>query len=91
MKQDDINNLDFRKFLTTYGISYEEYLAMSIDQQSELLGRFNAEMQRVRQIETSDGIASCGQAMEGCGCSLMLVPLVIFLLFMAFSILFSLF
>ena len=91
MNQDEKDNLDFRKFLTTYGISFEEYQKMGVEQQSELLGRFNAEMQKVRQIQTSEGIASCGQALEGCGCSLMMLPIVIVLLFIAFSVLFSLF
>ncbi len=85
---DNIENLEFRKFLTTYGISYEEYQSMSIDQQTELLGTFNAETHMVKQNETVDGIATCGQALEGCGCSIMLLPIIIVLLFIAFSILF---
>ena len=35
--------LDFRKYLTTFGITYEEYESMEEGKKQELLDRFNKE------------------------------------------------
>lgn len=86
-----MEDLDFRRFLTTYGVSYEEYKNMNIEQQQELIHRFDMLIKAEKQDQVTSGISSCGQALQGCGCSIMLLPVVVVLLFIAFSLIFSLF
>lgn len=75
-------DLEFRKFLTSYGITYEEYMDMEDEKKKELIDEFNKEQRTV-------GLQKLGEGMQGCGCSLMLLPVVIFLLFFIYLIITS--
>ena len=75
-----MNELDFRKYLTTYGINYEEYQGMTEEKKKELIDRFNKETQQQKVQSKSDGIKSAGEAVKSIGCLIMLVPIVLVLL-----------
>lgn len=73
-----MDDLEFRKFLTTYGISYEEYEGMADKKKQELIDKFNREMK-------SDNLNKIGQGLQGLGCLIMLIPILLILLFFLFS------
>lgn len=77
-------NLEFRKFLTTYGISHEEYESMEDNKKQELINKFNQEMKQQRTQGISKGMQDIGKGCQGIGCALILLPAVIFLLLMVF-------
>lgn len=83
-----MNNLDFRKFLTGYGISYKEYEGMSNDQKQELIDNFNKEEKERINKEKSDNLQSVGKGLQGLGCLIILIPTLIVFLYFVFSMIF---
>lgn len=79
-----MDNLEFRKFLTTYGIGHEEYKNMDKDQQQKLLDKFKSETK-------TNNIGKVGEGLQGCGCLITLVPILLILLYFLFIIIKSLF
>lgn len=79
-----MDNLEFRKFLTTYGIRYDEYKDMDKEERQKLLDTFKSETK-------TDNIGKIGQGLQGCGCLIMLIPILLVLLYFLFEIVKSLF
>lgn len=73
-----MDNLDFRKFLTTYGISYEEYQEMAEEKKQELISKFKREV----KTKTLDDV---GKGLQGCGCLLILIPIILISLYFMYS------
>jgi hypothetical protein len=73
-----MDNLEFRKFLTSYGISYEEYKRLEDPEKQELLKKFKSETK-------SDNLSKIGKGMQGLGCLIMLIPILLILLFLLFA------
>lgn len=68
-------NLDFRKKLTEYGVTIEEYNNMTEEQKAEINRKINAELK-------ANKFKTIGEGVQGCGCILMLLPILgILLLF----------
>lgn len=74
-----MDNLEFRKFLTEHGITYEEYLNMTEEKQKEIEKRFKTQ-------NTANNFKVAGQGIQGCGCILILLPILLILLYFIFSI-----
>ena len=79
-----MDNLEFRKFLTTYGISYEEYQQLDEAERQKLLNKFKAETK-------SDTFNKIGKGLQGIGCLIMLIPILLILLALLFFMIKSLF
>lgn len=79
-----MENLEFRKFLNNYMISYEEYEGMEEMQKQELIKKFKAETK-------SDRLENISKTFKGCGCLIILVPILLILLYFMFSFIKSLF
>lgn len=73
-----MDNLEFGKFLATYGINYEEYQRLEESKKQELLNKFKLETK-------SDNLSKIGKGIQGCGCLIMLVPILLILLYFLFS------
>lgn len=73
-----MDNLEFRKFLTTYGMNYEEYQRLEESKKQELLSKFKSETK-------SDNLSKIGKGMQGLGCLIMLIPILLILLFLLFA------
>jgi hypothetical protein len=73
-----MKNLEFRKFLTTYGIGYEEYEGMEEAQKEELIRKFKSETK-------SDNLSKIGKGIQGLGCLIILIPILLILLLLLFS------
>lgn len=73
-----MDNLEFRKFLTTYGMNYEEYQRLEESKKQELLSKFKSETK-------SDNLSKIGKGIQGIGCLIMLIPILIILLYLLFS------
>lgn len=81
-------DLDFRKYLTTFGITYEEYERMTEDKKQELIKRFNGEQKIIKINQKAEGFKAVGEGLQGCGCIIILIPIVIVLLWFIKSLLF---
>jgi len=79
-----MDNLEFRKFLTTYGISYEEYQQLDEAERQKLLNKFKAETK-------SYTFNKIGKGLQGIGCLIMLIPIRLILLVLLFFMIKSLF
>ena len=77
-----MNDLEFRKFLTEYGLTYEEYENMTEDKKKELKKKYKLQ-------NTSNNFKIAGDGMKGCGCILMLLPIAAILIYFIISILTS--
>ena len=73
-----MDNLEFRKFLTTYGMDYAEYQQLDETKKQELLKKFKSETK-------SDNLSKIGKGIQGIGCLIMLIPILIILLYLLFS------
>jgi len=73
-----MDDLEFRKFLTTYGMDYTEYQQLDEPQKKELLNKFKSETK-------SDNLSKIGKGMQGLGCLIMLIPILLILLFLLFA------
>jgi hypothetical protein len=73
-----VDNLEFRKFLTTYGMDYAEYQQLDETKKQELLSKFKSETK-------SDNLSKIGKGMQGLGCLIMLIPILLILLFLLFA------
>lgn len=74
-----MDSLEFRKFLTEYGITYEEYRNMTDEKQKEIEKRFKTQ-------NAANNFKIAGQGIQGCGCILVLLPILAILLFFIFSV-----
>jgi hypothetical protein len=79
-----MDDLEFRKFLTLYGISYEEFEGMDNEEKQKLVNKFKAETK-------TNNLESIGKGLQGLGCLIILVPILLILLYFMFSIIKSLF
>lgn len=79
-----MDNLEFRKFLTEYGISNEEYENMTDEEKQKLTDKF-------KQKEKANNLNKIGNGFKGCGCLIMMIPLLILLLYVLFSFIKGLF
>jgi len=79
-----MDNLEFRKFITTYGVSYEEYEKMADGEKEELVSKFRSQTK-------TENIDKVGKGLQGCGCLIMLIPILLGLLFFLFSLIKGLF
>lgn len=79
-----MDNLEFRKFITTYGISYEEYEKMEDSEKEEIISKFESETK-------TDNMDKLGKGLQGCGCLIILIPILLGLLFFLFSLIKNLF
>ena len=77
-----VDDLEFRKFLTSYGIGYEEYKTMPEDKKAELRKKHTSE----KKINNLEGM---GKGCQGLGCLIILVPVLVILLYFVISMLFS--
>lgn len=73
-----MDNLEFRKFLTDHGIAKEEYESMTEEEQQEIKKKYNKE-------STADGLNKIGKGFQGCGCLLLLIPILIGLIYLIVS------
>ncbi len=73
-----MDDLEFRKFLNTYGMDHEEYQRLDEPKKQELLKKFKAETK-------SDNLSKIGKGMQGLGCLIMLIPILLILLFLLFA------
>lgn len=80
--------LDFRKYLTTFGITYEEYERMTEDKKQELINRFNQEQKVAKINKKAEGFKTAGEGIQGCGCIIILIPIAIALLWFIKSLIF---
>lgn len=74
-------DLEFRKKLTTYGITQEEYEAMDPKEKDKINKQINRELK-------SDKTAAVGKSLSSIGCLLMLIPIAIIIIMFIWSILF---
>ncbi len=74
-----MNNLEFRKFLNGYGLSYDEYEALPDEQKKELEKLFKTQ-------QNADKTKAVGEGLKGIGCILMLIPVAIALIGIIWSI-----
>ncbi|WP_130806507.1 hypothetical protein [Senegalia massiliensis] len=65
-----MDDLDFRKKLTEYGISKEEYEAMTEEEKSKIDKKIKTELK-------SDNIKKVGKGIQGVGCLMILIPIAI--------------
>ncbi len=77
-------DLEFRKYLTNYGISLEEYKNMDETQKKELINKFEKETRQ-------DSLGKVGKGLQGAGCLIILVPILLILLIFFFALIKSLF
>jgi hypothetical protein len=77
-----MDNMDFRKWLTQYGYTYDEYEQMGDKEKEQILKRFKSET-------STDKLKTVGEGIRGCGCLIILVPFLIFLAYSMFSFIFS--
>lgn len=80
-----MDNLDFRKFLTEYGLSYEEYETMTEEEKQQLVDRFKKGKQINARAEKAENLKKIGAGIQGCGCLIMLIPVLLILLFILFT------
>lgn len=73
-----MENMEFRKFLTEYSISIEEYENMADEEKQKLLNKFNHK-------EKTENLNKIGDGIKGCGCLIMLVPILLILLLLLFT------
>jgi membrane protein insertase Oxa1/YidC/SpoIIIJ len=83
-----MDNLEFRKFLTTYGINQEEYEKMDDGEKQKLKDKYNNENKEKSREEKADNLEKIGNGLHGCGCLLLLIPILIGLLYILYSIIF---
>lgn len=81
-----MSDLEFRKFLTTYGISFEEYQNMSDEQKQELITKYEGEQRFNNQQETANTIQNIGDGIKSCGCIIVLIPVLILFVIILWSI-----
>ena len=74
-----MDNLEFRKFLNAYGLSYEEYEALPEEQKKELEKTFNTQ-------NKAEKTKAVGEGLKGVGCILILIPIAIALVGIIWSI-----
>ena len=74
-----MDNLEFRKFLNGYGLTYEQYEVLPEEQKLELEKRFRVQS----KSEKTDVI---GEGLKGVGCILILIPIAIALVGIIWSI-----
>ena len=74
-----MDNLEFRKFLNTYGLSYEEYEALPEEQKKELEKTFNTQ-------NKAEKTKAVGEGLKGIGCILILIPIFVGLVAIIWSI-----
>ena len=79
-------DLEFRKFLTTYGVSNKEYESLPEEQKQELINKYNQEHKAAITQGKADTLKNVGAGMQGCGCSMMLIPILAILLIIIFII-----
>ena len=83
-----MDNLEFRKFLIVYGISYEEYQGMTKEKQQELVNRFKKEeKERASEVKT-DNLKKVGSGLQGLGCLIILIPILLLFLYFIISMIF---
>lgn len=83
-----MDNLDFRKYLTTYGISLEEYEKMEDIQKKKLIDKFNIENKEKTRAEKADSLDKFGKGLQGCGCLIILIPILIVLIYFIITMIF---
>lgn len=75
-----MDNMDFRKWLTSYGYTYEQYQEMDEAEKKKVEKRFKAE-------NTGENFKKVGDGLKGLGCLIILIPIAAVLLFIIFNIL----
>lgn len=73
-----VDSLNFRKWLKEYGYTYEEYVNLEDEKKKEIEKRFKTE-------NTGNAFKSFGQGLQGCGCILMLIPVLAILIFIIYT------
>jgi hypothetical protein len=81
-----MENLEFRKYLTTYGISVEEYEGMPEEKKQELINGFNQMIKSEKAQRTGENIKTVGETIKSIGCLMMMVPLLIVCVIIIFSL-----
>jgi hypothetical protein len=81
-----MENLEFRKYLTTYGISVEEHEGMPEEKKQELINGFNQTVKAEKAQRTGENIKTVGETIKGIGCLMMMVPLLIVCVIIIFSL-----
>ena len=75
-------NMSFRKYLQEHGVSYEEFETMSEVKQQEILKAFKIQ-------NRGNNIQDIGEAMQGCGCMIILIPIAIVLIMFIWGVITS--
>lgn len=75
-------DLDFRRKLTEYGISVEEYNNMTEREKADIDNRINAELNHMKRAAVASGL-------QGLGCSIMLIPILIIFLIIIWALITS--
>lgn len=83
-----MDNLEFRKFITAYGVSYDEYKNMEHEQKLELTNKFKENEKEIKRSEKADNLQSVGKGLQGLGCLIILLPILIAFLYFIFSMIF---
>lgn len=81
-----VDEFEFRKFLTTYGISFEEYENMTTLKKQELLMKYESHQKAIKSQNKAAAMTNIGEGLSSCGCILMLIPVVVICLFIIFAI-----
>lgn len=76
-----MDNMDFRKWLTEYGYTYEEYQQMGEEEKKKIDKRFKTESKAGTLTAMANGA-------QGCGCLLILLPVFAILMFLLFNMIF---
>ena len=74
-----MDDLDFRKWLKEYGYTYEGYQDLAEEHKRKIESRFKFEHAGNRLKDLGDGL-------KGCGCVIMLLPILAALLFFIWNI-----
>lgn len=74
-----VDKLEFKKYLTTYGITFDEYKAMNEKEKLKLMEKYLAQQRQ----ETYKGLADL---FKGIGCLAILIPIVAIWLGIMFNI-----
>lgn len=81
-----MDSLEFRKFITEYGYTYQEYEKLNEEDQEKLKNEFEIKQKNLKTQEKQESIKSVGEGIQGCGCILMLIPVAIVFLVIVWAI-----
>lgn len=70
----NMDTLEFRKFLTEYGYTYDQYQELEQKEKDKIRKKFKTQ-------NVSNKMGDVGKGIQGCGCVLILLPILAILIY----------